>query len=449
MTRIFKSDPNKVSDTGYTRLQRAIIENDVASAIALVKAGADVNFRGSLVFPPLHFALERDRHNIALALLQAGADVDLQDASGKTPLHYAAAQAQEAFVLALLKQGADPNVRDAEGKTPLHVISTASPHMVDVLVRHGARLNEKDDDGNTPLHLFLDKPQMVERLLVNGADPNVRNRRNVSPYMMMLEEDRFQKYPKILQRMLAYKADLGSTNQLGETVLHLAARLEAPEAFNAALAAPDIGMADQNGNNVLHALVRTQNAFMILKVLDRAPELLHQKNKYGMTPLAELCRRADRPPFFMNEKFIATAKIMVVKGADPSVAGENGRTLLHHAIAQEKTSFVEFLFDRKIDPNLLDKDGKAALHLAIEKNSTALVDLLLDRGADPDLTDPRGWTVLDRLAEKGDRDSPVVQRLIVAGGQYQKQLPLHPELMRKRDSGLGKGKISGGGYGIK
>src|SRR5690606_10285643 len=62
-----------------------------------------------------------------------------------------------------------------------------------------------------------------------------------------------------------------------------------------------------------------------------------------------------------------------------------------------------------------------------------MIDLLLDLGADPDLTDARGWTVLDRLAEKNDRDSPVVQRLIVGGAQYQKQLPLNPELMRPRN----------------
>lgn len=451
----FRSDPNKVLDNGYTRLQRAILENDLSAVVSLVKAGADVNFRGALVYPPLHFALERDRHHIALALLQAGADVNLQDVLGQSPLHKAAEHAQESFVLALLKQGADPNVRDKEGKTPLHVMSTAKPELIDALARHKAHLNEKDAMGNTPMHLFLDKPQIIERLLVNGADPNVRNDQGLSPYMMMLEEERFQKYHKVLQHMLAYKADVGTTNQLGETVLHLAGRLEMQETFDAAFTKAELTRTDQNGNNVLHALVRTQNVRMIAKVLNRAPELLQQKNNFGRTPLAELVRRADRLISRMDEKFIATARLMIMKGADPSVTDDHGRTLLHHAVNQDKQAFIEFLMDSKINPNVLDADGKAALHVAIARGQDrekgggiALLDILLDKGADPDLTDARGWTVLDRLAEKGDRDSPIVQRLIVGGGSYQKQLPLNSEQMRNRDQGLGK-KVSGGGFGFK
>src|SRR5690606_5537801 len=112
---------------------------------------------------------------------------------------------------------------------------------------------------------------------------------------------------------------------------------------------------------------------------------------------------------------------------------KNGRTLLHYAAARGRTDFAEYLLNKKADPNLLDDKGKAPLHLAIEHKNLEMIDLLLDMGADPDLTDARGWTVLDRLAEKNDRDSPVVQRLIVGGGQYNKQLPLNPELMRPRN----------------
>lgn len=445
---MFRSDPNKILEYGYTRLQKAIIDNDLSAVVSLIKAGADVNFKGSLVYPPLHFALERDRHHIALALLQAGADVNLQDATGQTPLHKATMQAQESFVLALLKKGADSNIKDSEGRTALHVMSTARPDMVSVLVRHGARLNEKDNNGDTPLHLFLDKPKIIERLLINGADPNVRNNAGVSPYMIMLEDERFEKYGKVIRHMLDCKADLCSTNHMGETVLHLAARMEMADTFDAAFKASALGMTDQNGNNILHALMCRQNYRLISKVLERAPELLHQKNKFGLTPLGELARRADHMPYRMNDKFIAAARLLISRGADPSAMDGNGRTLLHHAVRQEKTDFIDFLIGNNIKVNLLDKDGKAALHFAIDKGAergnVALLDQLLDKGADPDLTDARGWTVLDRLAEKGDRESPVVQRLIVAGGQYQKQLPSRPELMRKRDSGLNKGKFPRG-----
>jgi len=444
---MFKSDPNKVMDTGYTRLQKAISDNDLATVTGLIKLGADVNYRGNLMYPPLHLALEKDRHNIAVALLQAGADVNLQDADGKTPLHRAAMQSQETFVRALLKLGADANIKDDTGKTPLHVVSTAQPDLIDLLVAGKARINEKDENGNTPLHAFLDKPVMVDQLLKNGADPNQKNDYGVSPYMMMLEEERLAKYPKVLQQLLAYKADLGSTNPLGETVLHLAARLEMSETFYNVIDDSDLRVKDSAGNNVLHALARTQNVSMMLKIINKAPELLHDENIYGRTPLAELARRADRPPYHIDEKFITAARIMINAGADPSAADENGRTLMHHAVLQDKQNFIEFLHSRKINLDVVDKNGQAALHIAIDKKNLTVLDRLLDMGADPDLTDSRGWTVLDRLAEKNDRNSPTVQRLIVAGGQYQKQLPLNPELMRKRPggfNGLSKGSLDKG-----
>lgn len=462
VANIFRTDPDRILDSGFTRLQRAIIENNLSAAVSLIKAGADVNFRGALVCPPLHFALQRDCHDIAIALMQSGADVNLQDADGQAPLHKAAFRGQAAFVHALLRHGANPNVADQNGVTPLHVASATLPELVDTLASQKANVNAQDADGNTPMHRFLDKPAIIERLLANGGDPNVRNKAGFSPYMMMLEEDRFQRYHKVLQQMLNFKADVAAANQLGETVLHLAARLEMQDTFNAAFTAAELGARDQNDNNVLHALARAQNVSMIARVLARAPDLLHQQNKQGLTPLAELARRADRPASKMDDRFVATAKLMIRNGADPSVADDKGRTLLHHAASQEKTDFLEFLLAAKIKPDLVDNDGRAALHIAIEKGlekkDITLLDMLLDHGANPDLTDARGWTVLDRLAERGDRDSPVVQRLIVGAGTYQKQLPLNPDQMRKKEqNGLGKdlgrdsfgkpGKT--GGFGIR
>ncbi len=86
VSRMFSSDPNKVQDTGYTRLQKAVVDNDLSTVVGLIKLGADINLRGNLMYPPLHLALEKDRHSIAVALIQAGrrrefAGRDRQDAA--------------------------------------------------------------------------------------------------------------------------------------------------------------------------------------------------------------------------------------------------------------------------------------------------------------------------------------------------------------------------------
>lgn len=440
----FKNDPNAVDDRGFTRLQNAIMANDLKKVNALIRAGADMGLKGKNVgSPPLHFALLLERQMIVLALLKAGADVNLKDASGQTPLHIAVQKGQEAFILALLKLGADPNIPDHNGRTPLHLVPKSSPQIVSLLAKHKAEMSARDKDGNTPLHLFLDYPEIAGQLLANGADPNVLNCNQVSPYMMMLDEYRLRHRPEMLQKMIDQKANIAAVNPFGETVLHLAARLEMEETFLHVVSKAELSAVDSFGNNVLHALVRTQNVLMVARVLERAPELVLEKNQSGFSPFDELVRCADSAYCPFGGKFIAVAKMLLTHKADPNGVDRKGRSLLHHAVVNDKIEFLEDLLLAGADPDLVDRDGKTALHIAIERRNIKAMDTLLDCEANPDMTDDRGWTILDRLAEKGDRDSSMVQRLIVAGGQYQKQLPLHPEMMR-RQRVLDKGKPSGG-----
>jgi len=430
----FRGDPNRVDDDGFTRLQRAVMQNNLSRVISLIKKGADVNYRGSMIFPPLHLALDKDRQAIALALVQAGADINLKDAQGRAPLHHAALHSQENFVNMLLKLGADPNVQDDHGKTPLHLLGTARPSLIDAFVSYKASPNLRDDEGNTPLHLFYDRPQMADRLLRNGADANIANAKGVTPYQQMLDEAVIEKLPAVLHGMLRYDADVNACNGMGETLLHLAARMGNHDFFTGVLRKCNVGACDKKGNTVLHVLAETQNTLFLTRVLDVAPELLHVENHRGRTPLGELAQIANNGHTGGKpDSLESMARMLLIHKADPNAADGNGRTLLHYAAARGRTEFAEYLLSKKADPNVPDTKGKAPLHLAIEQKNLEMIDLLLDLGADPDLTDARGWTVLDRLAEKNDRDSPVVQRLIVGGGQYNKQLPLNPGLMRPRN----------------
>jgi len=435
VSEFFNNDPNAVDSRGFTRLHDAIIDGDLKKVQALIKAGADVDkpfTYNASTYLPLHSALLWGQQMIALALISAGAKINLPDDNGQTPLHIAVAKGQEALVLTLLKFGADPNIKDKYGRTPLHRISRSSPQIIDILAKYHARVNERDENGDTPLHLFLDKMEMAEKLLGHGADPNVLNNGNVSPYMMMLDENLLHSYPKTLQAMIAMKANIESVNPLGETILHIAARLELEETFLHVVDRAELSMVDSNGNTVLHALVRTQNIRMLTRVLERAPDLVHETNRAGSAPLEELVKCAENPRCQFGGKFIAAARLLLAHKANPDSADTNGRGLLYYAVTHDKIEFLDELLALGANPDLADRDGKTALHNAIERHNLQALDMLLDRGANPDMTDQRGWTILDRLAEKGDRDSPIVQRLIVAGGQYQKQLPLHPELIRNQ-----------------
>lgn len=431
MAHKLSPDVNKINADGLTKLQVAIADNDLARIMTLIKAGADINFRGMQVEPPLHMALDRRKHHIAIALVQAGADLNLQDAYGRTPLHHAVQQGNETFILTLLKLGADPNIADDNGQTPLFMMHDGYPSLVDTLVSAGANVNAQDHLGRTPLRHYTGRDGVIRRLLANKADANLPDRDGVTPFSALLEDDAIQRHYHSLFLMVHQgRADLSARNRAGESLLHVAGRLGLGDMFDTALARASHGFVDARGNTALHALMRQCNTALVARLLSHAPHLATRANQTGRTPLAEIVQRTVEPQQRITDNVTDAARRLIRCGADVNTASSTGTTLLHHAVAFKNADLVQFLSDHGADLDARDHAGRAPLHIAIADKNLDMLDALLDLGADPDLTDARGWTVLDRLAEKQDRDSPIVQRLIVGGGSYRKQLPLNPAQMR-------------------
>ncbi len=169
-----------------------------------------------------------------------------------------------------------------------------------------------------------------------------------------------------------------------------------------------------------------QTERMIETVLRELPQLVTEEDILGMTPQAEASahRGLGRES---QKQFVKVVHALVGAGGNPNTVDMSGDALVHHAVRIGSPTLLEYLLKKGADPDTRDRRGRAALEYALHDGALRSLDILLDHNADPDLTDARGWTLLDRMAvEKSDRDSPTVQRLIVAGGQYAKQLPLQP-----------------------
>lgn len=69
---------------------------------------------------PLYCAVKHGHGEVALALLRAGADVNSVDARGWSPLMRATADGRADLVNNLLLSGASANARSKEGSRPLH-----------------------------------------------------------------------------------------------------------------------------------------------------------------------------------------------------------------------------------------------------------------------------------------------------------------------------------------
>ena len=90
----------------------------------------------------------------------------------------------------LLALGADIDVRNYKGKTGLHCAAKAGfLTVINLLIEKGATIDAPDNNGETPLFEAIrstikdgeKQRAAIEALLVKGADPNVKNRKEQTP----------------------------------------------------------------------------------------------------------------------------------------------------------------------------------------------------------------------------------------------------------------------------
>lgn len=84
----------------------------------------------------------------------------------------------------LLINSADPNIRDKEGETPIFAVKSVA--MLELLVSHGALLTIKDYDENTPAHILrkVDDEKILQAFEKLGCDMNSKNDLGMTPFQI-------------------------------------------------------------------------------------------------------------------------------------------------------------------------------------------------------------------------------------------------------------------------
>src|ERR1700728_1751246 len=94
---------------------------------------------------PLHWAVRHDDLKTADALIKAGADVKAANRYGVTPIALAAMNGNAAMIRKLLDAGVDPNSANPGGETALMTSArTGKLDAVKLLLDRGANVNAKD-----------------------------------------------------------------------------------------------------------------------------------------------------------------------------------------------------------------------------------------------------------------------------------------------------------------
>ncbi|MBI3589787.1 MAG: ankyrin repeat domain-containing protein [Candidatus Melainabacteria bacterium] len=137
-------DVNKPKDVrGHTALMNAAFNNCYKIVQALINKGANVNVKTEGPaggYTALHAAiegsvLEDTDGNIGIINLLLKHGANINGGDGFTPLMEAAIQANKEIVELLLSNGADPNLKDNEGHTALDFIKDGRAHGNTQLIR--------------------------------------------------------------------------------------------------------------------------------------------------------------------------------------------------------------------------------------------------------------------------------------------------------------------------
>lgn len=163
-------------DDGMTPLCQSAIDGKKDIVLALLKGGADIEFRDTrLKATPLIWAANATTcsFEIAQILIKYGAAVNVATPEGTTALGFACVNGNLPLVRLLLKAGADPNARDSRGDTYLAItIKNSKLAIAKALITSGADVNSKSSNGVTAamVSAYSGHLDFLKFLVANGAD---------------------------------------------------------------------------------------------------------------------------------------------------------------------------------------------------------------------------------------------------------------------------------------
>jgi ankyrin repeat protein len=229
--------------------------------------------------------------------------------------------------------------------------------------------------------VFEDYPELIELLVINGADINARDDEGETPLYKAV----FKKHPESLKMLLEKNADPNLANNGGFTPLHLAASTGCSELAELLLdGGAKVNAKDGKGRTPLDVLqdkyCYSFTALMVRRgaVRKKRPADLIEAARYG--EVREV------------QQFIST-------GVDVNAKDEYHAAALHYAVQLEDLTLCELLIDAGADVDIRSKYGTPLL-IAAGRGNIDLMNLLVSRGTDVDASD-NGWMALHGAVLKG------------------------------------------------
>jgi ankyrin len=396
-----------------TRLADAAMNRDAATVRTLLQQKSiDVNAPGRDGTPALHWTVRVNDLETASALLRAGADPKLITRYGVTPMALAASSGNAAMLKLLLESGADANAPDGAGETPLMAAAqVGSLESVKTLLSAGAMLDARDRTyQQTALMVAVraNHPELVRYFIEQGAAVNAQTRTGDTPrWTLPNSVPGFGHGIGIIRGGLPERGSRYLIPGAMTPLLYAArdGRLESAQVLLAAGA--DIEQADANGITPMLMAIGNNHPDVARFLIDRGANV-KAVDWYGRTPLwtAVESRNMDFDNnTFANEvnraPYIELIRVLLDKGADP-----NARTKESPPIRRQMLNVTGTL-------EWVDFTGQTPFLRAALAGDVTVMKLLLSKGADPKISTFGGTTalmaaagvnwVVDQTADEGQK----------------------------------------------
>ncbi len=332
---------------------------------------------GAAVNPPLVEAAKNQDREAVRSLLKENVDVNSAQPDGATALAWAAHWDDLETAELLIGAGADLNAANDYGVTPLFLAcSNRNAAMVEKLLRAGADSNAALWSGETLLMTAArtGNLEVVESLLAHGADVNTKQpRREQTPLMWAISF----RHPDIAKVLIEQGADVHARTKEFEL-----------EGFTPMVVGGYAADVEANPQG-------------------------------GYTPLLFAARVGD----------LATARLLLDRGADVHAGTEEDGSPLVVASAGGYQELALFLLERGADPNVTDANGISALHYALRDGVKVLHGIDISSSEDSALA-------VDDFADRQDSILPgpnmpeLAKALLARGAAPNAQLKYAPPRLR-------------------
>ncbi|KAG9233081.1 ankyrin repeat-containing domain protein [Amylocarpus encephaloides] len=475
---------------GQTPLMYACRRGHVATARFLLENGASVNIiseRGRTALFEAVIATKRDVVKLLAGsrLVREKLAVNSQNPQmfGRTALMVACRLGYEDIAKLLLEhEDILVNLQESNGWTALSLATSYTPsdpldsekhaHLIDLLLAMpGIEINRPENEGRSALLAGIEKNAInsvtiATKLLQNGADPNMADKRGVAPCLRAILTGNFE----LVQVLLEHPhIDLDCVDEIGRTLMHGAAEHGSREMIELLVERRLlIDVQDKLGMTSLHTASRFNNEEAARTLLSHRANPNIEDNmgrtsstvasQYGHTQLANIIKdesihagisalhllNVEIQPFWSLVKLHSWQQIIhrlpldnANTTADAKEPGTNN-TALHCMIRDYKEDgpsweiereavFRALLGSGKVDRIARNQDHRTPLHVAAECGNIKAAEILLELpDIEMNLLDRCGYTALT-IAQL-NWNYPIAMRLIEAGADIKARPMSDPEL---------------------